>query len=130
MPWVIAMTRLRLNNKHDRQLDFTDDVQHSRRRARIGLDQALACLEGNAFLLQPGDECRWDRRCERRRQAPVGKVHERAILGDHAVDEIEPPGDATQVVEAATGYEHDRNASTPRLGDGLSSWVYPAGHRV
>ena len=37
--------------------------------------------------------------------AAVGKVHDRAVLGDDAVDEMQIAGDAAQLVEDAAGDE-------------------------
>ena len=39
--------------------------------------------------------------------AALGKVQDRAVLGDHAVDEVQLAGDAPQIVEDAPGREHD-----------------------
>ena len=46
-------------------------------------------------------------------------MHQRAVFGDYTVHEMEFPGDATKVVEAATCYQHDGNATASRCGDGV-----------
>jgi hypothetical protein len=53
-------------------------------------------------------------------------MHEGAILGNHAVNQMKIAGHATEVVEAAARHEHHRNASTPRIGDSLDhGWIQP-----
>ncbi|WP_448988128.1 hypothetical protein [Luteitalea sp.] len=77
-----------VEQQDDRQLKFADDVEDPGRVPGLGVDQALSFLERDATRSKLRDECGRDGRCERRREAAIGKVHQSAILGDHTIQEI------------------------------------------
>lgn len=60
-------------------------------------------------------------------------MDDRAVLGNHTIDETEPSGDTTQVVQASAGHEHHRIPQTARSRDTVDhGWIQPviAGERA
>ena len=51
----------------------------------------------------------------------VRKVHQRRVLGEHTVDEVQITGDATTIVETTAGDEHHRDTDSPRIRDGVAN---------
>jgi hypothetical protein len=53
-------------------------------------------------------------------------VHQRSVLGDHTIDEVQIPGNPTKIVETTAGDEHHRDTHSPRVGDGVANgWIQP-----
>ncbi len=118
IPWAIAMTRLRLNTNTigSASLRITSNIRPAalasasiRHWPSWNVMPPCCSLVMNAVGTGGASVVVSHRR----------EAHQCAILGDDAVDELERAGDATQVVEAATGHEHYRNTSTPGIRNRL-----------
>ena len=130
MPWVIAMTRLRLNNNTIGS--SSSRITSSIRGAALAsasirhwpawngmpsfcsLATNAGGIGGASVVVRP----------------PSGKCTSAPFSATTLSTKLELPGDATQVVEAAAGHEHHRNASTSCIGDSSVMVVSSRSSRV
>jgi hypothetical protein len=101
----------------ERQLQVSDGRENCRCCGGISFHDALARRECNSASPQ-FIEKDLRRRLTNDSRLAVGKSHDSAIFGYHAIDEIEPSRDTPQVGQHSTSYDQDNDAMGARFGDG------------